>query len=98
APEMTAMQLARFCSRLYPRWDQEGVAARLRRFAVPERTPCGQLSKGQKAQVQLALALGSQPELLVLDDPTLGLDAVARKDFFSDLVAELPAPPTTLPS
>jgi ABC-type multidrug transport system ATPase subunit len=64
--------------------------------AVPERTPCGRLSKGQKAQVQLALALGSLPEVLVLDDPTLGLDAVARKDFFSELIADLADRGTTV--
>ncbi len=95
-PEMTAHELARFCARLYPRWDADGVHARLSRFAVPERTPSGRLSKGQKAQVQLALALGSLPELLVLDDPTLGLDAVARKDFFSELIADLADRGTTV--
>src|SRR5438552_471738 len=69
-PEMTPNQIATFCSQLYPKWDAGGVAARLRRFGVPTDTQFGQLSKGQKGQVMLALALGSSPDLLVLDDPT----------------------------
>lgn len=94
--EMTARQLARFCSRLYPSWDGAGVAARLARFGVPENVPFERLSKGQKGQVMLALALGHAPELLILDDPTLGLDAVARQAFYEELVGELADRGTTV--
>ena len=94
--EMTARQLARFCSRLYPSWDSAGVAARLERFDVPENVAFGKLSKGQKQEVMLALALGHAPELLVLDDPTLGLDAVARQAFYEELVGELADRGTTV--
>lgn len=86
---MTARQLSRFCSRLYESWDGKGLEERLRRFGISSGTPFGRLSKGQKAQVALALALASSPRLLVLDDPTLGLDAVARKDLFEELIGEL---------
>jgi len=86
---MTARQLDAFCRRVYPRWDSDAVAARLERFGVPPRTAFGRLSKGQKGQVMLALALGHSPELLVLDDPTLGLDAVARRALFEEIVGEL---------
>jgi len=88
-PSMTACQLERFCSRLYPRWDGAGFAERLDRFRVPSGVPFGRLSKGQKGQVMLALALAPRPELLVLDDPTLGLDVVARRAVFEEVVAEL---------
>ncbi len=86
---MTSQQLGRFCSRLYPRWDAAGYATRLSRSQVPLGTAFGQLSKGQKAQVMLSLALASDPRLLVLDDPTLGLDAVARRSVYEELVVEL---------
>lgn len=86
---MTPRQLGRFCSRLYPRWDTSGFSARLSRFEVPLATAFGQLSKGQKAQVMLALALASSPRLLVLDDPTLGLDVVARRAVYEELIVEL---------
>lgn len=95
-PTMSPRQIARFCSRLYPRWDGAGVEARLKRFAVPMSTPFGRLSKGQKAQVSMTLTLASSPRLLVLDDPTLGLDAVARKAVFEELIGELADRGTTV--
>lgn len=88
-PDMTAKQIVNFCSSLYNRWDGNSVTSRLNRFKVPTNVPFGRLSKGQKGQVAMALALGASPELLVLDDPTLGLDVVARKEFFEELVGEL---------
>jgi ABC-2 type transport system ATP-binding protein len=84
-PEMTARQLAAFHETLYPKWDGISVFARLERFDVPPAIPFGRLSKGQKGLVSLALALASQPELLVLDDPTLDFDAIARKALFEEL-------------
>jgi ABC-2 type transport system ATP-binding protein len=95
-PSMTARQLSAFCARIYPSWDAPSVEARLARFGVPATTPYGSLSKGQRALVALALALASSPELLVLDDPTLGLDAVARRAFFEELVGELADRGTTV--
>ncbi|HSU81552.1 MAG TPA: ABC transporter ATP-binding protein [Thermoanaerobaculia bacterium] len=95
-PAMTARQLSRFCSRLYPRWDTASVEARLKRFGVPADTPFGKLSKGQKGQVLMALALAGSPRLLVLDDPTLGLDAVARKAVFEELIGDLADRGTTV--
>jgi ABC-2 type transport system ATP-binding protein len=94
--EMTAKQLVWFCSKLYSRWNGGEVLARLERFGVPVNVPCGRLSKGQKGMLALALALGPGPELLVMDDPTLGLDAVARKAFFEELVGDLAERGTTV--
>ena len=95
-PAMNARQLSRFCSRLYPRWDAAGVEARLQRFGIPADTPFGKLSKGQKGQVLMALALAGSPRLLVLDAPTLGLDAVARKAVFEELIGDLADRGTTV--
>ena len=95
-PSMTARQLSAFCAKVYPAWDAESVEDRLSRFGVPTSTPYGSLSKGQKALVALALSLASSPDLLVLDDPTLGLDAVARAAFFDELVGELADRGTTV--
>ena len=88
-PALSARTLSDFCRRIYPRWDAGAVEERLRRFDVPPATPFGKLSKGQKGQVMLALALGHSPELLVLDDPTLGLDPVARRSLFEEIVGDL---------
>jgi ABC-2 type transport system ATP-binding protein len=95
-PAMTAKQLSAFCRRLYRSWDQTAVDQRLARFDVPTDVPFGRLSKGQKGEIMLALALGHHPDLLVLDDPTLGLDVVARKVFFEELVGELADRGTTV--
>lgn len=95
-PAMTARQLEDFCGRLYRSWDQAGVLARLERFGVPLDIAFGKLSKGQKGEIMLALALGHAPDLLVLDDPTLGLDVVARRALYEELVGELADRGTTV--
>jgi len=95
-PEMTASQLSAFCARLQARWDGAGVLERLRRFDVPTDRPFGQLSKGQKGAVMLSLALGHSPELLFLDDPTLGLDVVARDAVFQEVIGDLADRGTTV--
>lgn len=88
-PEMTVDAVLRFCSRLYRSWDQKGALERLGRGAVPLDVSFGRLSKGQRKQVALALALAPSPDVLILDDPSLGLDVVARKVLFDELISEL---------
>jgi len=88
-PEMSVAALTRFCAALYTRWDQELVDDRLRRFGITPASRYGELSKGQKKQVALALALAMSPDLLILDDPTLGLDVVARRSLFEEVISEL---------
>jgi ABC-2 type transport system ATP-binding protein len=88
-PDMTASQIAAFCSGFYPEWNRRGFQACLDRFGVPVRIPFQHLSKGQKTLLHFALVLAHRPELLVLDDPTLGLDPVARAAIFEELVGDL---------
>jgi ABC-2 type transport system ATP-binding protein len=94
--EMTPRQLADFCARLHRRFDRAQVAERLTRFEIPLNRPMGALSKGQRAAVMLSLALGPAPELLLLDDPTLGLDVVARDAVFREVIGELADRGTTV--
>jgi ABC-2 type transport system ATP-binding protein len=95
-PAATADALQRFMRRVTPRWSPAAYVSRLDGFGVPRRTPFRRLSKGQQRQLALALALAGSPELLVLDDPTLGLDAVARRSLFEELVGELADRGTTV--
>ena len=88
-PDMRVSELADFSSKLYARWNQGSFDARLQRFDIAPRSRFGELSKGQRKQVTLALALASSPELLILDDPTLGLDVVARKSLFEEVIADM---------
>jgi ABC-2 type transport system ATP-binding protein len=95
-PEMTAAELVAFCRALEPRLDPRATAERLLRFDVPVNIPFGRLSKGQQGAVMLALALGHSPPLLILDDPTLGLDVVARRFLFDELLGDLADRGTTV--
>ena len=95
-PAMSAQRLGRFFSRLYPTWDRQAYRRRLERLRVPMGIPFSRLSKGQQGQVSLGLALASNPELLILDDPTLGLDAVARRTVYDELIDELASRGTTV--
>ncbi|MGH9456749.1 MAG: ABC transporter ATP-binding protein [Thermoanaerobaculia bacterium] len=95
-PEMTATEIVRFCAKLYRKWDEREAIGGLERLGIPGRVPYGRLSKGQKRQVGLAIALASRPDLLVLDDPTLGLDVVARKQLFEELIGDLADRGTTV--
>lgn len=88
-PAMTVEQIGEFCGRLHARWEADTVNDRLKRFAIKPQARFGNLSKGQKKQVMLAMALATSPDVLILDDPALGLDVVARKSLFDEVIAEL---------
>ena len=69
-------------------WDDTRAAHLLQVFDLPKTQPVGTLSKGQRAKVALTLALAFNPDLLLLDEPTLGLDPVARRQFVEGLLGE----------
>lgn len=83
---MTVDETIRFTGGFYPSWDA-GLADKYRaRFDLPAQAKVKTLSKGQNARLALLLALGPQPELLILDDPTMGLDPISRQEFLGDIV------------
>lgn len=86
---LTVAALEQFQATLYPDWDEARFLSALGRMEVRREARIGELSKGQRRQVVLAAALATSPQLLVLDDPTLGLDVVAKKELYDQLVAEL---------
>jgi len=88
-PEMRVRELGWFSSRLYSRWSQDAFDQRMGRFGIDADSRFSDLSKGQKKQVALALSLSTSPELVLLDDPTLGLDVVARKSLFEEVIADM---------
>ncbi|MGC1209807.1 MAG: ABC transporter ATP-binding protein [Micromonospora sp.] len=69
-------------------WDQRRALSWLQRFDIPLDRRCGKLSGGQRAQVALAVALGSRPAVLLLDEPLANLDPVARTEVTGELMAE----------
>ncbi len=62
----------------YPHWNQRAYDEVIGHYHVLPEQKIGQLSRGERAGFNLALALAQSPELLVLDEPTLGLDANPR--------------------
>ncbi|MBS0200620.1 MAG: ATP-binding cassette domain-containing protein [Proteobacteria bacterium] len=70
----------------YPRWNQQAFDGVIGHYHVLPEQKINQLSRGERAGFNLALALAQQPELLVLDEPTLGLDVVAKRAFLESLM------------
>jgi ABC-2 type transport system ATP-binding protein len=83
---MTIGQAVRFTREFYPNWQGDLLEQILDHFELSLRAKIRRLSNGQRAQVSLALAVAADPELLILDDPTLGLDTVVRRDFLESLI------------
>jgi ABC-2 type transport system ATP-binding protein len=84
---LTVGELIDFQSAFYPRWDRARAAELLERFELDGAQLFGRLSKGQKAKLMILLALSQGGDLLVLDEPTDGLDPVVRRDILSALLA-----------
>jgi ABC-2 type transport system ATP-binding protein len=77
---MRVDELIRYSRAFYPNWD-DAYAEELRRaFALEPAAKIKDLSKGQKSRAGLLVALAYRPELLVLDEPSSGLDPIVRRD------------------
>jgi ABC-2 type transport system ATP-binding protein len=74
-------RLVALCKGLSLRWNDEFFGQLMETFRLPLDRKVKDLSTGMRAQLNLALAMAIDPELVILDDPTLGLDTVARRQF-----------------
>ncbi len=82
---------AKAFARMYKNWDQAVFEKYARMWKLPAKKKFGEYSKGMKKKAMLALALAHSPELIILDEPTAGLDPVARievLDILRDIVEE----------
>ena len=85
-PWMRVDELIRYSRAFYKAWD-DGYAEELRQtFGLDHATKVKNLSKGQKARLGLLVALAYRPELLVLDEPSSGLDPVVRRDILEAII------------
>jgi ABC-2 type transport system ATP-binding protein len=96
APGVRVVDLLRFLRRVRPRWDEAAARRLLSDLGIADASPFGRLSRGQKTQLALITALACRPELLICDDPTLDLDAVARRELLDRLIVELAENGTTV--
>ncbi len=80
-------QVERFYSRFYPSWRKERFYAMSDRLGLSPKHKIGNMSEGQRSQIVLGLILAQDPELLILDDYSMGLDAGYRR-LFVDYLSE----------
>ena len=74
-------QIIKWVAGFYKGWDYEFSDRLLEIFGLDKNTKVKNLSKGQNSKLALLLAIGYKPDIVILDDPTLGLDPIARKEF-----------------
>jgi ABC-2 type transport system ATP-binding protein len=83
---MLVSQLLDYVAGVHPRFDRIKAEGFLAKTAIPRTSKVRQLSKGMVAQLHLALVMAIDAKLLVLDEPTLGLDILYRKQFYDSLL------------
>jgi len=84
---MSIKGMEKFQKAFFPKqWDDKLFTEMIEYFELSKKQKIKELSKGQRAQVSLALALAPNPELLIMDDPTLGLDAAIRRQFLEGMI------------
>jgi ABC-2 type transport system ATP-binding protein len=83
---MRLSELLRYTQAYHPSWDQRYADQLLDTFGLDRRKKFGDLSKGMRAQAGLVVAVAHRPDLLILDEPSSGLDVVVREDILNAIV------------
>ena len=93
---MTIKDLLDFNSSFYPKWNSKKANELLGKFSLDKKQRIRTFSRGMKLKLGLIVALVSEPELLILDDPTSGIDVPTRQDFLRGIIRELSEAGTTI--
>jgi ABC-2 type transport system ATP-binding protein len=95
-PYMTVEQIIRFTRPFFPKWRDDLEKRYLRMFELPPKCKIPDLSKGMRSKLMLLLAISRGADLLILDEPTDGLDPAATEDVLRELVAIAASSGTTM--
>ena len=95
-PWMRAGEVLKFAQALRPHWNSELVDRLVKKSRIDLGQKVGKLSKGTGAKLMLILALAHDPEILILDEPTDGLDPIAREEFCEDVLTSICQRPRTV--
>ncbi|HTZ60858.1 MAG TPA: ABC transporter ATP-binding protein [Acidobacteriaceae bacterium] len=95
-PYMTVEQLIRFTRPFFPKWRDDLERRYLQLFELPLQRKIPDLSKGMRSKLMLLLAISRGAELLILDEPTDGLDPAAIEDVLRELVTIAASSGTTI--
>ncbi len=77
----------RFVGAFYPDWDQGYCDDLLERFRIDPNAKIARLSLGNSIKLGLVLALARRPRILIMDEPTIGLDPLSKRELFAELLA-----------
>ncbi len=91
----TVASLLRYVAAWHARWDAETASALLQRFALAEQQRIDTLSFGGQMKVQLITALASQPRVLLLDEPFIGLDVRTKEALIDGMLSVHTTQPRT---
>jgi len=80
----------------YSNWNGSKAEEFLKRFSLDKKARIENLSRGHKLKLGFLMALATEPVLLILDDPTSGIDVPTRQDFLKDIIQELTEAGTTI--
>jgi len=83
---MRVWELIRYTRAFYPDWDDRYAEELLNTFGLDLNAKIKSLSRGQRAQAGLLIALAYRPPLLILDEPSSGLDVVVRRDILGAII------------
>ena len=83
---MTVNQLFKYVSHFYKKWDRDYAEEAINNFQLARETATGLMSGGEQRKVAIALALATQPEVLILDEPAAGMDPISRRELIDSLV------------
>jgi ABC-2 type transport system ATP-binding protein len=95
-PWMTVAQMIRYVAAYYSNWNVDLEKRYLKEFELSPAAYVGMLSPGERQKLAVLLAIGFEPELLIMDEPAAAMDPLVRRKFFDLLLEIIQSPERTI--